>query len=111
MSCPSSVRRRDSNPRPLYREPPPITTRPGLPPKSGNSYLTVKIESATRCTNKLMMLDSTTSISYYLHDVIFVGATTKLLNLPLTLMYCSCQHYFYRLPTSINTFEAPVAKK
>ena len=31
--CPSSIRRRDSNPRPLDREPPPITTRPGLPPK------------------------------------------------------------------------------
>ena len=30
--CPSSLRRRDSNPRPLDREPPPITTRPGLPP-------------------------------------------------------------------------------
>ena len=30
MSCPSSIRRRDSNPRPLDCEPPPITTRPGL---------------------------------------------------------------------------------
>ena len=29
MSCPSSTRRRDSNPRPLERESPPITTRPG----------------------------------------------------------------------------------
>ena len=32
MSCPSSIRHRDSNPRPLDLEPPPITTRPGLPP-------------------------------------------------------------------------------
>ena len=32
MSCPSSIRRQDSNPRPLERESPPITTRPGLPP-------------------------------------------------------------------------------
>ena len=31
MSCPSSIRRRDSDPRPLGRESPPITTRPGLP--------------------------------------------------------------------------------
>ena len=31
MSCPSSIRRRDSNPRSLERESPPITTRPGLP--------------------------------------------------------------------------------
>ena len=31
MSCPSSIWRRDSNPRPLEHEPPPITTRPGLP--------------------------------------------------------------------------------
>ena len=30
MSCPSSIRRRDSNPRPLERESTPITTRPGL---------------------------------------------------------------------------------
>ena len=30
--CPSSIRHRDSNPRPLERESPPITTRPGLPP-------------------------------------------------------------------------------
>ena len=28
MSCPSSIRHRDSNPRPLDGEPPPITTRP-----------------------------------------------------------------------------------
>ena len=28
--CPSSIRRWDSNPRPLERESPPITTRPGL---------------------------------------------------------------------------------
>ena len=33
MSCPSSIRCRDSNPRPFERESPPITTRPGLPPK------------------------------------------------------------------------------
>ena len=29
MSCPSSIRRRDSNPRPLERESTPITTRVG----------------------------------------------------------------------------------
>ena len=32
--CPSSIRCRDSNSRPLEHEPPPITTRPGLPPYS-----------------------------------------------------------------------------
>ena len=31
--CPSSIRRRDSNSRPLEHEPPPVTTRPGLPLK------------------------------------------------------------------------------
>ena len=31
MSCPSSIRRQDSNPQPLERESPLITTRPGLP--------------------------------------------------------------------------------
>ena len=30
--CPSSIRCRDSNPRPLERESLPFTTRPGLPP-------------------------------------------------------------------------------
>ena len=30
--CPSSIRCQDSNSRPLEHEPPPITTRPGLPP-------------------------------------------------------------------------------
>ena len=32
--CPSSIRRRDSNPRPFEHESSPITTRPGLPPNS-----------------------------------------------------------------------------
>ena len=32
MSCPSWIRRQDSNPRPLEHESPTITTRPGLPP-------------------------------------------------------------------------------
>ena len=32
--CPSSIRRWESNPRPLERESPPITTRPGLPPSA-----------------------------------------------------------------------------
>ena len=31
--CHSCIRWRDSNPRPSEHEPPPITTRPGLPPK------------------------------------------------------------------------------
>ena len=31
--CPSSIRCRDSNPRPLEHESPPISTRPGLPSK------------------------------------------------------------------------------
>ena len=32
MSCPSSIRHRDSNPWPSEHESPPVTTRPGLPP-------------------------------------------------------------------------------
>ena len=40
MSCPSSIRRRDSNPRPLDHESPPITTRSGLPPNMA-IYLTL----------------------------------------------------------------------
>ena len=32
--CPSSIRFRDSNSQPMEHESPPITTRPGLPPKN-----------------------------------------------------------------------------
>ena len=48
--CPSSIRCRDSNPRPSERESLPITTRPGLPPTvqkhfrqciKDNIYLTI----------------------------------------------------------------------
>ena len=34
----SSIRYRDSNPRPSEHESPPITTRPGLPPKFANMF-------------------------------------------------------------------------
>ena len=34
LKCPSSIWRRDSNPRPYVNESSPITTRPGLPPKA-----------------------------------------------------------------------------
>ena len=37
--CPSSIWCRDSNPRPLESESPPITTRPGLPPKVGGKLM------------------------------------------------------------------------
>ena len=40
--CPSSIRCRDSNPRPLEHESPPITTRPGLPPSFIYSYNLIK---------------------------------------------------------------------
>ena len=38
MSCPSSIRRGDSNPRPFEHESPPVTTRPGLPPVFYSSF-------------------------------------------------------------------------
>ena len=40
---PSSIRCRDSNPRPLVRESPPITTRPGLP-----TYICVSLHHSLR---------------------------------------------------------------
>ena len=40
--CPSSIRCRDSNPRPSERESLPITTRPGLPPY--NSFFILEFE-------------------------------------------------------------------
>ena len=39
--CPSSIWCWDSNPRPSEHESPPITTRPGLPPKNGASWMVV----------------------------------------------------------------------
>ena len=45
MSCPSSIRRRDSNPLPLDCEPPPITTRPGLPPQKCMALLSFAFAS------------------------------------------------------------------
>ena len=50
--CPSSIRRRDSNPRPLDREPPPITTRPGLPPPD----LTINHGQFTVASNLVIQL-------------------------------------------------------
>ena len=41
ISCPSSIWRLDLNSRPLEHEHPPITTRPGLPPKTINFLLNV----------------------------------------------------------------------
>ena len=38
MSCPSSIWRWDLNPQPSELEPPPITTRPGLPPFHFSPY-------------------------------------------------------------------------
>ena len=71
--CPSSIRRRDSNPRPFKHELSPITTRPGLPPLlcfkcitlsligkrigRGNIFLTFVI----RLRDDNSVLDSTTS--------------------------------------------------
>ena len=43
MSCPSSIWRWDSNPRPLKHESSPITTRPGLPNFQPPSLIVSKI--------------------------------------------------------------------
>ena len=44
--CPSSIRCRDLNPRPLGCESFPITTRPGLPPRFGFScFVYIKLRS------------------------------------------------------------------
>ena len=54
MSCPSSIRHRDSNPWSLDHEPPPITTRPGLPPWSiyviAESFKIVLTARSSKCT-------------------------------------------------------------
>ena len=71
--CPSSIRYQDSNPRPLGRESPPITTRPGLPPRSGQSYKTlydrklqVKYNSIVRNSNWEQMNDGDAKRHYNL---------------------------------------------
>ena len=49
--CPSSIRCRDSNPRPSERESLPITTRPGLPPNS--FFFAFTCESSSRWCHKI----------------------------------------------------------
>ena len=41
--CPSSIRCRDSNLQPLEHEPPPVTTRPGLPPLLNDALVVTMI--------------------------------------------------------------------
>ena len=45
MSCPSSIRHRDWNPRPLEHEVSPITTRPGLPSWASNSLQHLRLKT------------------------------------------------------------------
>ena len=55
---PSSIRRRDSNPRPLEHESSPITTRPGLPPYWSIYYIDNDFSFMTRSrqTNFCLLL-------------------------------------------------------
>ena len=55
MLCPSSMQRRDSNPRLLEPESPPITSRPGLPPPSALFVLIVAVELKSRLIDLLLM--------------------------------------------------------
>ena len=52
--CPSSIRCWDSNPRPLEHESPPMTTRPGLPPSTHHSLMSVsrKAMSSSRSPSR-----------------------------------------------------------
>ena len=72
--CPSSIRYRDSNPRPLERESPPITTRPGLPLFAYLSYLKMPATSIT-FSNHTLLTDLPTyacqAIYYALRTVTF----------------------------------------
>ena len=45
MSCSASIQRQDLNPRPSEREPPPITTRPGLTPELPSGFTWPRQES------------------------------------------------------------------
>ena len=60
MSCPSSIWRRDSNLRPSERESPPITTRPGLPPKANPAVhrLLLKRASLTYLLEQKMLISN-----------------------------------------------------
>ena len=51
--CPSSIRCRDLNPRPLEHESPNITTRPGLPP-IGFKVVSTRLFSYPRLTDFIM---------------------------------------------------------
>ena len=63
--CPSSIWCWDSNPRPSGDESPPITTRPGLPPKPGPSFkLTIfdKLESNLATCPAIETLERSSSL-------------------------------------------------
>ena len=59
--CPSSLRCRDSNPRPSEHESPPITTRPGLPP---SAILVYSISYDASCSKKVNLLRPKTGSAY-----------------------------------------------
>ena len=52
--CPSSIRRRDSNPRPFEHESSPITTRPGLPPSDVISLNADQVCNTTEASARLL---------------------------------------------------------
>ena len=58
MSCPSSIRHQDSNPRPLEHECPHVTTTPGLPPK-GNCLVCIP---RGRVLNPIVVIRLTTGL-------------------------------------------------
>ena len=54
--CPSSMWHWDSNPQPLEIESPPITTRPGLPPKQHISFLSDHFKCFSTAPNAFALL-------------------------------------------------------
>ena len=87
---PSSIQCRDTNPRPLKREYPPITTRPGLPPKPMElftqikrshwlvTYITSPFNSKLGCFLKMKLID------YFTKSSLSFGWMGMLLSRPVT---------------------------
>ena len=56
LKCQSCIQYRDLNPRPLERESPNITTKPGLPPLSRQSWFILFIRTFVFCVHTVLEL-------------------------------------------------------
>ena len=79
--CSSSIRRRDSNPRPFKHESSPITTRPGLTPTSYDCFQSILETTELRANhnNNRGNSESGSPYMYIRMDITFANQVNKVL--------------------------------